>query len=110
MDRHLGHTPWRMAHTDCFTPDAFLARLALDEFDERFVSIQMALKGGLANRGASVTLRPVVNNADWNALLRLVIANHPERGHVDGLDLSREFSIAMVDVARRATRIISIWQ
>jgi glutathione S-transferase len=25
MDRHLGHTPWRMAHTDCFTADAFLA-------------------------------------------------------------------------------------
>jgi glutathione S-transferase len=38
MDRHMGHTPWRVAHTDCFTADAFLARLALDDFDERFVA------------------------------------------------------------------------
>ena len=34
MDRDLGNTPWRVAHTDCFTADALLARLALDDFDE----------------------------------------------------------------------------
>jgi hypothetical protein len=26
MDRLLGRTPWRVIHTDGFTPDAFLAR------------------------------------------------------------------------------------
>ena len=100
MDRHLGHTPWCVAHTDCVTADAFLARLALDDFDERFVAIQMALKGDLADRGASVTLRPVINNADWTALLQLVIANHAERRDVDSLDLPPEFSAATVDVYR----------
>ena len=40
MDRHLGHTSWRVIHTDCFTPNAFLARLALDDFEERPVTIQ----------------------------------------------------------------------
>jgi GNAT superfamily N-acetyltransferase len=100
MDRHLGHTPWRVVRTDCFTPDAFLARLALDDFDERFVVIQMALKQSLADGDASVTLRPVVTNADWDELLPLVMANHTERRHVDGLDLPPEFSAATVDVYR----------
>jgi GNAT superfamily N-acetyltransferase len=100
MDRYLAHTPWRIAHTDCFIPDAFLARLALDDFDERFVVIQMALRGGLADCGASVTLRPVVNSADWDELLRLVMANHAERRHVDGLDLPPAFSAAIVDIYR----------
>jgi hypothetical protein len=48
MDRHLGHTSWRVVHNDCFTPDAFLARLALDDFEERPVTIQMALQGDVA--------------------------------------------------------------
>ena len=99
MDRHLGHTPWRVVHSDCFTPDAFLARLALD-FDERFVAIQMALEGDLAARGAPVTLRPVVDDADFEALLRLVIVNHAERQEIDRLHLPPEFSAAMVDVYR----------
>jgi hypothetical protein len=43
MDRHLTHMPWRVFHTDCPTPEAFLARLALD-FAERFVAVQMALE------------------------------------------------------------------
>jgi len=43
-------------HTDCFTRDAFLARLALDDFEERPVTIQMAL----TDRGAPIELRPVV--------------------------------------------------
>jgi GNAT superfamily N-acetyltransferase len=99
MDRDLGHTPWRVVHTDCFTPDAFLAGLALD-FDERFVAIQMALDGDLADRGASVELRPVVDDADFAALLRLVILNHAERQEIDRLQLPPEFSAAMVDVYR----------
>jgi GNAT superfamily N-acetyltransferase len=99
MDRHLAHTPWRVVHTDCLTPDAFLARLALD-FDERFVAIQMALEGDLAERGAPVTLRPVTDDADFDALLRLVMANHAERQEIDGLRLPPEFSAAMVDVYR----------
>ena len=48
MERRLGHTPWRVVHSDCLTSDKFLARLALDDVEERFVAIQMALEGDVA--------------------------------------------------------------
>jgi GNAT superfamily N-acetyltransferase len=96
MDQHLGHTPSRVIHTDRFTPDAFLARLALDDFEERPVTIQMALQGDLIGRGAAIDLRPVVNDADWGALLQLVLADHAEGRRTGGLELSPEFSAAKV--------------
>ena len=96
MDKHLAHTPWRVVHTDCFTPDAFLARLALDNFQERPVTIQMALHGNVAGRGAAITLRPVSVDADWDALLRLVLADHTEGRRTGGLNISSDVSAGMV--------------
>jgi GNAT superfamily N-acetyltransferase len=96
MDAHLDHTRWRVVHTDCFTPDAFLARLALDDFEERPVTIQMALQGEPADRGAAIDLRPVTGDADWDALLQLVLADHAEGRRSGGLELSPEFSAAKV--------------
>jgi len=108
MDRRLGHTPWRVVHSDCLTSDKFLARLALDDFEERFVAIQMALEGDVADRGAPVELRPVMTDGDRDALLRLVMANHAERRDIDGFDFPSEFSAAMVETYRaKATPIIS---
>jgi GNAT superfamily N-acetyltransferase len=97
MDRRLGHTPWRVVHSDCLTSDKFLARLALDDVEERFVAIQMALEGDVADRGAPVELRPVMTDGDRDALLRLVMANHAERRDIDGFDFPPEFSAAMVE-------------
>ena len=96
MDEHLGHTRWRVVHTDMFTPDAFLARLALDGFEERPVTIQMALDGELARRGAAVDMRAVESDADWNALAKLVRADHLEGRRTSGLDVSAEVSAGMV--------------
>ena len=96
MDDHLAHTPWRVVHTDGFTPDAFLARLALDGFAERPVTIQMALAGDLTDRGAPVSLHAVTDDADWNALLTLTVANHAEGRSSGDLDLSPEVSAGMV--------------
>ncbi len=96
MDEHLGHTRWRVIHTDGFTPDAFLARLALDDFKERPATIQMTLQGELTDRGAAIDLRPVVSDADWDALLQLVLADHAEGRRTSGLDLSPDFSAAVV--------------
>jgi GNAT superfamily N-acetyltransferase len=95
MDRHLAHTPWRVIHTDCFTPDVFLARLALDDFEARPVTIQMALQGDLAERGPVIELRRIAGDADWDALLRLVLADHAE-GRRTNQDLSFETSAGMV--------------
>ena len=72
------NTSWRVIHTDCLTPDAFLARLAFDDFEKRPVTIQMALKGDLTRRGASIELRPVATGSERDALLKLVLADHVE--------------------------------
>jgi len=96
MDEHLSHTLWRVIYTDCFTPDTFLARLALDDFKERPVTIRMALRGDLTNRGAPIDLRQVAGDPDWDALLKLVLADHAEGRRTSGLELSPEFSAAIV--------------
>jgi GNAT superfamily N-acetyltransferase len=96
MEQHLGHTRWRVVHTDCFTPDAFLARLALDGFQERPVTIQMVLQRELADRGAPIQLRPVTSDTDWDALLQLVLADHAEGRRTTGLHLSPHISAGMV--------------
>lgn len=96
MDSAFPHTRWRVAHTDRFTPDAFLARLALEDFTERPVTIQMVLQGGVSERGAAVDLRPVETAADWQALLGLVLLNFAEGRSTGDLDMSPEFTASMV--------------
>jgi GNAT superfamily N-acetyltransferase len=96
MHQHLGHTRWRVIHTDCFTPEAFLARLALDDFEEQPVTVQMALQGNLTARGAPIELRPVVCDPDWDALLQLVLVDHAEGRRTNGLDIPPEVSAGMV--------------
>ena len=96
MDHCLAHTPWRVVHADCFTPDAFLARLALEGFCERPPTIQMALRGELTDRGARVDLHPVQTDADWQALLGLLVANHGEGSASGNLDLPPGFSADML--------------
>ena len=96
MDEHLAHTRWRVVHTDQFTPGAFLARLALDDFDERSVTIQMALQEDIIDRGASITLHPVVSTADWDNLLKLVLADHAEGRRTSGTGVSPEVSAGIV--------------
>jgi GNAT superfamily N-acetyltransferase len=96
MTEHLGHTPWRVVHTDAFTPDAFLARLALDGFEEQPVTIQMALEDEITQRGAPIDLRLVAEDGDWQALLGLVLADHAEGRRTNDLELSPAFSAAVV--------------
>lgn len=96
MDRHLRHTNWRVVHTDCFTPDAFLARLALDGFEERPVTVQMVLQRDLADRGSAIELRPVVDDADWQILFQLVLADYAEGRRSSNSNLSPETSSGIV--------------
>jgi GNAT superfamily N-acetyltransferase len=96
MDARLGHTPWRVVHTDCFTPDAFLGRLALDGFQEQPVTIQMVLQGELSDRGALAEIRPVVDDTDWGAMHRLVALDHAEGRRTANLELTPEFTTSVV--------------
>src|SRR3546814_1707136 len=77
MDDHLAHTPWRVVHTDPFTPEAFSARLALDGYAEQPAVIQMVLSRQLqAVPGSDIT--PIETEADWRALAALVRRDHEE--------------------------------
>lgn len=100
MERHLAHTRWRVAHTDGFTPDAFLARLALEDYQERPVTIQMALAGDLTERGAKIDLRPVLHDADWAELHRLVALDYAEGRKSGDLEVSQAFVTSAVAAYR----------
>ena len=100
MDEHLSHTPWRVAHTDGSTPDAFLARLAFEGYAERPLVIQMALQGDLTNRGAEITLRPVVTDGDWALLQDLVMLDQAEGRKTGDLELSQAFAESWVAAGR----------
>lgn len=96
MEAHLAHTPWRVVHTDGFTPDAFLGWLALKGFAEQPATIQMVLPGDLLDRGAQVQIHPVVDDADWGAVHRLVALDHAEGRRTAQLDVMPEFTSSMV--------------
>jgi len=100
MDHHLGHSRWRVVHTDGFTPDAFLARLALEDYQERPVTIQMALEGPLTDRGSRIDLRPVSSDADWEELHRLVALDYAEGRKSGDLKVSSDFVRSAVDAYR----------
>jgi len=100
MNLHLHHTPWRVVHTDGFTSDAFLARLVLEDFEERPVTIQMVLRGELTARGPEIALRSVTSDADWAALHDLVRADHVEGRRTAALDLSPDFTGNVVTAFR----------
>ena len=96
MDRHLAHTRWRVFHTDGFTPEPFLARLAYEGFSERPVTIQMALDGEIANPWPDLDLRPVDSVERWAALSELVVADHAEGLKTGGMDIGPEVSAGIV--------------
>jgi len=95
MERHLSHSNWRVVHTDPFTPDRFLARLALDGYVEQPATIQMALDRELpASNGISIA--PVHTEEGWLALSALVHRDHEEGARTGGKRLPPEMTDAIV--------------
>jgi ribosomal protein S18 acetylase RimI-like enzyme len=97
MDEHLAHSDWRVVHTDGFTPEAFLARLAFEDFAERPPTIQMALENATVAAGRPIALDLVENEADWATLAELVRRNHTEGRATGGLELSDAVSAGLVE-------------
>ena len=83
MERHLAHTPWRVVHADPFTPEQFVARLALDGYAERPATIQMVLDRRIPIRRVG-ELVPIDTEADWRALAALVRRDHEEGARTGG--------------------------
>ena len=100
LDRYLAHSNWRVVHTDPSTPETFLARLAMDGFEEQPAVIQMALHGPV-HTDAIVELHPVVSDEDWKTLGLLVLRDHEEGARTGGMDLMPEVSEGIVAGYRR---------
>ncbi|WP_428679937.1 GNAT family N-acetyltransferase [Sphingopyxis sp.] len=95
MDEHLAHAPWRVVHTDPFTPEAFSARLALDGYIEQPAVIQMVLDRTLqAVPGSDII--PIETDGDWRALATLVRRDHEEGARTGGTILSADVTDGIV--------------
>ncbi len=66
------HSPYRVVDADAFTPAPFVARLALEGWQEQPAVILMALEGPLAPvRSPPLEIAPVETQEDWRELRRL---------------------------------------
>lgn len=95
-DRVFAHCPHRFVIVDPLTPEAFVARLALDDFKEFPPTIQMVLDGVFAAQGADVEFRAVVSDDDWRVLYELVRLDHVEGKTTRGLTLEDEITRGIV--------------
>ena len=95
-DQLFAHCTHRMVMVDPLTPEAFVARMALEDFRELTPTLQMVLEGSLKESGARVELRPVVTDSEWQAMYALVRANHIEGKSSHGLHFDDELTRRMV--------------
>ena len=96
MDRHLGHSDWRVVHTDAFTPEPFLARLARLGFKERPVVVQMVCDRLAPVRETGLEIVEVAEPRHWDVLAELVAADVVEGKRTGGLDLDLHFVRDMI--------------
>lgn len=75
---------------DPFTPPAFAAYLALNDYLEQATIIQMVLDGPIKTQAssASLNIHPVSTAADWTILRELVQQDYAEGGRTQGKILS----------------------
>lgn len=95
-DRVFDHCPHRFVIVDPLTPEAFVARLALDDFKEFPPTIQMVLDGSFVAHGADVELRAVTSDDDWRVLYELVRLDHLEGKTTRGMTLEDEITRGIV--------------
>jgi GNAT superfamily N-acetyltransferase len=95
-DRVLAHSSHRFAIIDPMTPPAFAARLAIADYREMAPTIQMVLDGPLSRPGASLALRPVTSDADWQVLYDLARADQLEARRTHGVVHDEEVTRGLV--------------
>lgn len=85
-----------------FTPPSFVARLALEVYQELTPVVQMVLSGALEGGQADgFGMIPVTSQDDWNVLFRLVRQDHIEGGRSQGAKLDENVTAGIVDGYRR---------
>lgn len=95
LDVYLAHSDWRVVHTDLFTPEPFVARLALEGFEEQPAVIQMALQGRVRAQPAT-NLRLVETEDDWSVLADLVARDHDEGLRTGGRSITSDVTDGIV--------------
>lgn len=95
MDQYLSHTRWRVVHTDPYTPDTFIARLALDGYVEQPPTIQMILERRLLP-AHEAEIAPVETETDWQALAALVRHDHEEGARTGGMILLPDVTTGII--------------
>lgn len=102
VERTFGHSRHRLFVVDPLTPPAFVARLALDDYNELTPTIQLVLDGPLLAALRDIELRPVRTGADWQRLYELVRQDHVEGGRShDHHSLSEDLTRGMVASYRK---------
>ena len=96
MERAFAHCSHRMVIVDPFTPETFVARLALSDYHELTPTLQMVLEGPLSRGGSELQLREVHSEDDWRELYRLVRADHLEGKRTHHLELDESVTRDMV--------------
>jgi GNAT superfamily N-acetyltransferase len=96
MDAYLAHSNWRVVHTDAFTPEPFLARLAYLGFKERPAVIQMLSHRLTAHETSGVKIVHIDDEKGWQALTELVRRDVEEGKRTDHLDLDVDFVDSMI--------------
>ena len=109
VDALLAHLPYRFVVTDVRTPPAYEAYLAMHDFEVHATTVQMILSGTIrsgeraSSQEVTLDVQPVTSEAQWSALLDLVLADHAEGKRTQGATLDRAVSEGMVAGYRSKT-------
>ncbi len=77
-DVGLAHCRHRLFVVDPFTPASFVARLALDDFQELTATVQLVLDGPLRAAPPAVESQPIETETDWQRFAALLAADFAE--------------------------------
>ena len=106
LDEHLAHCQHRAATTDMFTPSAFTASLAMRDYEERPLTIQMVLDElTLPDALPDIMIEPVATETDWAVLRELVGTDYSEGARSGRLRLDDRIIDDMVSHFRRKSAI-----
>ena len=107
LDRHMRHTPWRVAHIDALTAPAVEAALALAEFRIENSLIEMIAREVVAPLPVPEIVLREVGAADWDSLTALVEVDLREGKRTGEHD--EGVAAGLLDGMRRRLGACSYW-
>ena len=91
IEAAFAYSRYRVVDVDGLTPPTFVARLALEEFEEQPAVILMTLGGALAPvQAPPITISAVASEDEWSEVRRLLELDHAELSRGGRADLTPE--------------------